>query len=114
MQCNVPFVLVSSDPLLQNIHDTSCHSLNDVYNTLSNLFNLDSKYYFGSDIFTNEKSEFYNPRNSLVISDEYVFTYSNKKFYKGDYTKQEQTEIYNRIINQKRINDLILFSKVFN
>ena len=43
-----------------------------------------------------------------------VESYSNKKFYKGDYTKQEQTEIYNRIINQKRINDLILFSKVFN
>lgn len=83
----------------------------DLYRSLSNLFNLTSKYHFGNDLFTDEPGYIYSPRNLDLIFDDFTYFYPSKKIF-----GQPQNNLnycIETFETHKYINDLILRTKYF-
>lgn len=82
----------------------------DFYRSFSNLFGLNSKYYFNNDIFTQEPGFVYSPRNLDLIYQETVIEYPSKRVH-GDLSQvQQYIEYFEKL---KIANDGILKSRYF-
>lgn len=85
--------------------------------TISNLFNLESDYYFGIDALSDNKTYSYNPRNLTFVIDDAVVSGSSGKYVVIDKDREipkEQVASWRKeILKQKSFNDKILNYKVF-
>lgn len=110
---NVPFMILSNN--INPIIDERVHSNVDIYPTISNMFNLNSKYSFGTNIFSDNNSYVYNTRCLDIIFNDYVISLPSKSvYYFNNDTKKLSKEDINKIINdfneRKYANDLIVYS----
>lgn len=78
----------------------------DLYRSFANLYGLDPKYHLGNDIFTDELSFIYSPRNLDIIFDDFTYHYPHKKLFGNANPNLNQ---YIKLFeNYKYVNDLIL------
>ena len=109
---NVPFMILSNN-INQTINNTPYSNV-DIYPTICNMFNLQTQYSFGTNIFSNKDSFVYNPRCLDLIYKDYVISVPSKKIYylnnKNKLSKQEINEIINHFNERKYLNDLIVYS----
>lgn len=109
----IPFIIYegSSSKLVQPKTISLVRGETDIYRTFSNLFSLDSKYYFGVDGLSTEPSFLYNPRNLDAFTDAFtlflppleIYTYPHK-----NYTNDKIKKMADIVKNYKEINDQIL------
>ncbi len=108
----VPFIIY--DPSQKDLEPLLVEKVRgetDIYRTISNLFLLDSKYYFGVDGLSDEPSFIYNPRNLDTFVDNYIIFLPPLVSYNQDGKTLSADEIkkYADIVkNYKDINDKIL------
>lgn len=82
----------------------------DIYRTLSNLFGLTSKYYFGVDALSDAPTFIYNPRNLDVFTDSMMLAVpSGEAIYESSEATQETLSFLSQITRVKKdMNDKIL------
>ncbi len=113
---NVPFMIISDE--IEAQVDSSVHSNIDIYPTIAALYNMDAKYKFGTDIFSNESSFAYGPRSLDIIFDDYVIMVPSKTVY---YTSNNSKKLSKAEINEyikwfkeyKYANDLVVATNYF-
>jgi phosphoglycerol transferase MdoB-like AlkP superfamily enzyme len=105
----IPFIIYepSSKKLIEPKIISLVRGETDIYRTISNLFGLNSKYYFGVDALNNEPSFIYNPRNLDVFVDEFLLFLPPLEIYNYPYNLSSNNEI-------ERIAQLVKYYKDLN
>ncbi len=107
---NVPFIIYNPSSLSPQVQNKICGTV-DIYRSLANLFGLSPKYYFGTDMMSDEPGYIYSPRNLDIWFDGGVYLYPSKSI-KGEQSIAEAVKKH--FENYKYHNDLILKTKYFS
>lgn len=108
----IPFIIF--DPSQKDLKPqviTHVRGETDIYRTISNLYELDTKYYFGVDGLSEEPSFIYNPRNLDTFVNDYVIFLPPAYAYNRDGKTMSSDDIkkYSDIVKERKdINDKIL------
>ncbi|MDY0210728.1 MAG: sulfatase-like hydrolase/transferase [Acholeplasma sp.] len=112
---NVPFILYAPGMNLQefNIDTSLVRGQTDTKRTLSNLFNLDSNYHFGTDMLSNTQTFAYNPMTMDLFTDNFHLILPSKWIDNAEYEERIE-EISDIFYQHKRMNDAILKYRYFD
>ena len=108
----IPFVIYDCAKSKNIIPQTisKIRSQVDIKRTMDSLFNLDTDYYFGVDILSNEPTIHYSPRTLDVISDYGMISASSLKTYPINNKLQDIKDL---ALKQKQLNDRLLKNDLF-
>lgn len=107
---SVPLIIYNEELFAPDVIDKVTGTV-DLYRSLSNLFNLTSKYHFGNDLFTDEPGFIYSPRNLDLIYDDFTYFYPSKTIF--GQPQKDVSKCIETFEKYKYINDLILKTKYF-
>src|SRR5690554_576625 len=107
---NVPLIIHNENLFSPEVNHKVSATV-DLPRTMANLFGIKPKFYFGSDLFSDEESLVYSPRSLDIIGEDFMIFYPSKKIYGNqDINKEKYIELFE---NYKYYNDLILKTKYF-
>lgn len=89
----------------------------DIYRTMSNLFGLESKYYFGVDALSGEPTIAYNPRNLDTFTDLFMLSTTSQEAYTNPFVfiNPQQINYMSDIVRSiKDRNDKLLLYILYN
>lgn len=109
MMQSVPLIIYNTDLFSPEVN-TNVHGTVDLYRSFANLFDLESKYHFGTDIFSNEPGFIYSPRNLDLMTNEGVILIPTNTANTNNPYKEAYIQAFTKY---KRLNDLILKSRYF-
>lgn len=95
--CNVPFIITGKDVPYYRSSRTLANV--DVQRTIANLFDLNPKYYFGVDAFSEEPNVVYSSKSNTIFCDDFVINANSRDYYEinpSSYSKSYGNKVINR------------------